>query len=121
VLGFPGCIGYLDCAGWECDACPVVWHANYKGAAKKPTLRLEAVCDDYLYCWHLNLGVPGSKNDLNILYASSLFQRIRQGSWPTSQPKSTIAGMALTWFYYLTDGIYPDWRVFVKTSKTSRK
>jgi len=120
VLGFPGCVGCLDCAGWEWDACPVGWHGNYKGAAKKPSLRMEAVCDDYLYCWHLNFGVPGSKNDLSILYASSLFQRIRQGSWPPSQPKSTIAGMALTWFYYLTDGIYPDWRVFVKTYKTPR-
>jgi len=25
--------------------------------------------------------------------------------------------MALTWFYYLTDSIYFDWRVFVKTCK----
>jgi len=61
--------------------------------------------------------VPGSKNDLNILYSSTLFQRIRRGEWPPSQPKAIIAEMALTWFYYLTDSIYPDWRVFVKTYK----
>jgi len=29
---------------------------------------MEAVFDDYLYCWHLKVGVPGSKNDINILY-----------------------------------------------------
>lgn len=22
-LGFPGCIGRVDCAGWEWDLCPV--------------------------------------------------------------------------------------------------
>jgi len=38
VLGFPGCVGCLDCAGWEWDACPVGWHGNYKGAAKKVML-----------------------------------------------------------------------------------
>ena len=78
-LGFPGCVGCLDCAGWEWDACPVGWHENYKGASKKPTLRMEAVCHDDLYCWHLKFGAPGSKNDLNILYSSTLFQRIRRG------------------------------------------
>jgi len=67
-LGFPGCVGCLDCAAWEWDACPVGWPGNYKGASKKPTLRMEAVCDDYLYCWHLSFGVPGSKNNLYILY-----------------------------------------------------
>jgi len=69
---------------------------------------MAAVCDDYLSCWHLNFGVPGSKNDLNILYLSTLFQRIRRGEWPPSQPKETIAGMELTRLYYLTDSIYPS-------------
>jgi len=119
-LGFSGCIGSLDCAGWAWDSCPVGWQGNYTGASKKPTLRMEAVCDDYLYCWHLGFGIPGSKNDLNILYSSKLFQRIRSGAWPPVRPNSIFSGMVLTWFYYLTDGIYPDSRVFVKTYKNPR-
>jgi Plant transposon protein len=30
-LGFPGCIGCVDCASWEWDACPVGWQEAYKG------------------------------------------------------------------------------------------
>lgn len=51
----------------------------------------------------------------SILYASTLFHSIHLGSWPPTRPQTTIAGFSLTWFYYLTDGIYPDWRVFIKT------
>jgi len=117
ALGFPGCIGCLDCAGWEWESCPVGWQGNYVSAGKKPALRMEAVCDDYPYCWHLGFRIPGSKNDLNILYASNLFRSIRQGLWPPSRPQTTIAGFSLSWFYYPTDGVYPDWRVFIKTYK----
>jgi len=117
TLGFPGCIGCLDCAGWEWESCPVGWKGNYVSAGEKPALRMGAVCDDYMYCWHLGFGNPGSKNDLNIFYASNLFRSIFQGLWPPSRPQKTIAGFFLSWFYYLTDGVYPDWRVFIKTNK----
>jgi len=56
---------------------------------------MEAVCDDYLYCWHVGFRIPGSKNDLNIFYASNLFRSIRQGLWPPSWPQTTIAGFSL--------------------------
>lgn len=116
-LGFPGCIGCLKCGGWECESCPVGWQGSHISAGRKPCLRLEAVCDDYLYCWHLGFGTPGAKNDLNIPYASKLFRSIRQGLWPPSRPQSSIAGFSLSWFYYLTDDVYPDRRVFIKTCK----
>lgn len=81
---------------------------------------MEAVCNDCLYCWHLGFGTPGSKNDLNILYASTLFRSIRLGSWPPSQAHTNTAGFSLMWYYSLTDGIYPDWRVFIKTYKNPK-
>eukprot|EP00170_Pyropia_yezoensis_P002770 contig_11673_g2775 len=68
-----------------------------------------------------DLGFLGS---IGMLYASALFHSIRLGSWPPSRPQTTIAGFSLTWFYNLTDGIYPDWRVFIKTytnPKSSRE
>jgi len=37
--------------------------------------------------------------------------------WPPSRPQTTIAGFSLSWFYYPTDGVYPDWRVLIKTYK----
>lgn len=76
---------------------------------------MEAACEDDLYCWRLGFGTSCSKNDVNILYASTLFHSIRQGSWPPTRPQTTVAGFSLMWSYYLTDGIYPNWRVSMKT------
>ena len=40
-LGFPGCLGAVDCAGLAWDMCPVGHQGIYKGKDKKPTLRME--------------------------------------------------------------------------------
>jgi Plant transposon protein len=45
-LGFPGCLGCLDCASWQWDMCPIGWQGICKGKDFKPTLRMEVVCDD---------------------------------------------------------------------------
>ena len=114
-LGLPGCIGSSDDAGWAWDSCPIGWQGSYTGASKKPTLRMEAVCDDCIYCWHLCFWSPGSKSDMNILYLSKFFQHIHSGAWAPFRPNSMLSGMVFTLSYELTDGICPDWRVFVKT------
>lgn len=111
----------IDAAGVQCcttdqKMCAALMQL-VEGTSSRAALRMEAVCDDYLYCWHLGFGIPGARNDLNILYASTLFRSIRHGSWPPLRPQTTIAGLSLSWFYYLTDSVYPDWRVFVKTLK----
>jgi Plant transposon protein len=41
-LGLPGCIGAIDCAGWQWGACPVADQGLHRGKEGKPTLRLEA-------------------------------------------------------------------------------
>eukprot|EP00171_Calliarthron_tuberculosum_P003935 IDg3935t1 len=50
-LGFPGCVGSLDCASWEWTMCPVAWRRNHVAGKRKPCLRMEAICDDYLRIW----------------------------------------------------------------------
>jgi Plant transposon protein len=119
-LGFPGAIGCVDCASWEWYACPVAWQGNHKGKSKKPCNRMEIVCDDYLYIWHVMFGTPGSKNNINILHSSTLFNKIRTGAWPPCRPETVISGMPLTWYYYLTNGIYPRFRFFVPTFSNPR-
>jgi Plant transposon protein len=64
--------------------------------------------------------VPGAKNDLLILEMSPLFQRLRTGKWPPLRPDIDICGFRLTWFFYLTDSIYPGWRIFVTTYNDRR-
>lgn len=113
-LGFPGCIGAVDCASWDWDRCPVALQGQYKGMNKKPNCRMEVVSDDKLRIWHLMFGAPRAKNDKSILNQSSLFNAIRNGQWPPFRPRLCIAGFNISWFYYLADGIYPDFCIFAK-------
>lgn len=68
---------------------------------------MEVITDDFLYIWHCNFGAPGSKNDINFLNQSSLFNKIRMGLWPPQRPETNVSGLPLT------DGIYPKYRIFV--------
>jgi hypothetical protein len=108
----------VDCASWEWDACPVAWSGMFKGKDKKKCVRLEVICDDFLYIWQMNFGSPGARNDLNILHSSDHFNRIRMGLWPPTRPEKMIGNLPLRWYYYLADDIYPRWRVFI-TSVTN--
>jgi hypothetical protein len=106
-LGLPGCIGAVDCASWQCGACPIAEQGLHRGKDGKPTLRLEAWCDDRLWIWSLFFGIPGSRNDINIMNVSPLFQSIRAGTLPPARPATNVEVLDLTWCYFLVDAIYP--------------
>jgi hypothetical protein len=114
-LGLPGCIGAVDCASWQWGACPVAEQGLHRGKDGKPTLRLEAWCDDRLWIWSLFFGMPGSRNDINVMNASPLFQSIRAGTFPPARPATNVEGLNLTWYYFLVDAIYPRYRIFLTT------
>lgn len=122
-LGFPACLGCVDCSGWQWANCPVGWQGQYIGKEGKPTLRLEVVSDDSLWIWHIMFGVPGAKNDKSIVNQSTLFNDIRSGTWPPYKPHIIVSGETIDWFYYLSDGIYPRFRIFAKPhpDPTTRK
>jgi hypothetical protein len=115
TLGFPGCLGSVDCASWEWDACPIGWQGLCKGKGPKPGLRMEVICDDFLRIWWLNFGAPGAKNDVNILNQSLFFNKIRTGVWPPTLPEVEVAGFKFNWFYFLADGIYPRYRFLMSS------
>ncbi|XP_021724727.1 uncharacterized protein LOC110691753 [Chenopodium quinoa] len=79
LRGFPGMIGSIDCMHWEWKNCPTAWKAQYAGRNKKATLILEAVADQDLWIWHSFFGIPGSCNDLNVLYRSPVFDEVLHG------------------------------------------
>ncbi|CDF38988.1 unnamed protein product [Chondrus crispus] len=81
-LGFPGCIGCLDCVGWDWEQCPKAFQGINVGKERKPTLRMEVICDMDLRIWHLCFGFLGSMNDINILSVSPHFANILNGSYP---------------------------------------
>jgi hypothetical protein len=116
--GFPGMLGSLDCMHWEWKNCPSGWAGQFQGKEKRPTVILEAVASSDMWIWHAYFGMPGSHNDINVLDTSPLFSNILNGRAPRCEYK--INGHHYEQGYYLADGIYPDWAVFVKTMSQPR-
>ncbi|XP_047948877.1 protein ALP1-like [Salvia hispanica] len=73
---------------------------------------LEAVADHRLWICHAYFGVAGSNNDINVLNSSNLFADHSRGRGPATE--FTANGRQYHMGYYLADGIYPRWPVFVK-------
>lgn len=117
--GFPGCVGSIDCQHWSWEACPIQFAGQFKGKEKKPTIVLEAVADGECWMWHAAFGYPGSLNDLNILDMSSTMERIFRGEFP---PRFTfiVNNVVFKTPYFLADGIYPAWALFIKTIRNAK-
>jgi hypothetical protein len=80
-------------------------------------LVLEAVVDQDLRFWHAFFGLPGTLNDLNILDQSPLMQDLYSGNSPATSVSYTLGEKERNMGYYLADGIYPDYPIFVKSIK----
>jgi hypothetical protein len=80
-----------------------------------PTIILEAVASHDHWIWHAFFGVAGSNNDINVLSQSDLFVKHMRGENPKLW--YSINGREYNIGYYLADGIYPEWPVFVKSIK----
>ncbi|XP_022013724.1 uncharacterized protein LOC110913185 [Helianthus annuus] len=112
--GFPGMLGSIDCMHWAWHNCPTAWRGQYtRGDHGHPTLILEAVASQDLWIWHSFFGLPGSLNDLNVLYQSAIFSDVVNGTGPDT--RFTVSGVKYRRGYYLADGIYPSWSTIVKT------
>jgi len=109
-VGLGACI---DVMKWQWKNCPMAWRGAYQGKERVPTVALEAIVDHRLWFWHLFFGMPGANNDLNILDCSPLFKQHLEGTAP--KVTFTVNNNKYDMAYYLTDGIYPDWALFMKT------
>ncbi|XP_057760907.1 uncharacterized protein LOC130981326 [Arachis stenosperma] len=111
--GFPGMLGSIDCIHWQWKNCPKarkgMYMSGYRGVA---TIVLEVVASSNLWIWHAFFGVSGSNNDINVLDRSPMFDDIINDH--ALEVNYTINGNNYTMGYYLVDGIYPEWAIFVK-------
>jgi Plant transposon protein len=111
-----GCFGAWDCKHFVWKNCPMYEQGQYKGHAEggKRTAILEALADADGYFWYIFFGQPGSLNDINVLNKSSIVAAILDGTFNTRVAPYTMNGARRDWLYFLVDGIYPQWSVFVK-------
>ncbi|XP_015697999.2 uncharacterized protein LOC107305318 [Oryza brachyantha] len=111
---FPGMLGSIDCMHWHWEKCLYAWKGMYtRGDHGVPTIILEAVASHDRWIWHAFFGVAGSNNDINVLNQSNLFTEQLRGEAPKVQ--YSVNGREYSQGYYLADGIYPEWPVFVKS------
>jgi Plant transposon protein len=116
-VGFPGCLGSWDCKHFNWKNCPMRLAGQHKGHAEggKTTLILEAFADYRRYFWYVNFDDPGSLNDLNVLDKSSIVYALLNGTLSIVTTPYTINDKERDWMYFLVDGIYPPWGIFVTT------
>ncbi|XP_047949482.1 uncharacterized protein LOC125195367 [Salvia hispanica] len=92
--GFPGMLGSIDCMHWGWKNCPSAWKGLYTTGfkSKHPTIVLEATVRT------------------TTSMSSPLFNDQELGVGP-----AVANGNQHNMSYYLADGIYPMWPIFVKT------
>ena len=115
--GFPGCLGSWDCKHFVWKNCPMRLAGQHQGHAEggRRTLILEGISDHRKYLWQVNFGDAGSLNDLNVLDKSSIVGAMLTGDLSLQVTPYNINGKDRDWMYFLVDGIYPAWAIFVTT------
>ena len=117
VRGWTCLFGSFDCMHWKWKNCLEALQGQYQSHVKKPTIILEAVASQDLWIWHAFFGMPRFQNDINVLQRFPLFARLAEGK--THPCNYTVIGHEYNMDYYLIDGIYPPWAIFVSTISNS--
>ena len=112
--GFPGCFGSCDCKHYFWLNCPIALAGQCKAKEGGKMLAMEEICDPFLYIWYFICGHPGSLNDINVLDRSKIVGSLIRGEFDNRVPPYNINGKRQDWIYFLADGVYPCWSIFVK-------
>ncbi|GJY44573.1 ALP1-like protein [Tanacetum coccineum] len=91
------------------------YHDEKHGFLGYPFILLEAIASNDLWIWHAFFGVSGMNNDVNVLRQSPIFNDLKSGRAP--DVPFVANNVLYKRGYYLTDGIYPQWSVLIKSIK----
>ncbi|GKB27081.1 ALP1-like protein isoform X1 [Tanacetum coccineum] len=93
--GFPGMIGNIDCTKWPWAQCPQAYRAQFSrgDSGSEPFILLEAVASQDLWIWHAFFVFAGKAPEVPFVANDVTYK----------------------WGYYLTDEIYPEWVVLMKS------
>jgi hypothetical protein len=113
--GFPGMFASWDCKHFSWKNCSFSLAGQYKGKESDKTLVLEAIADADLYIWYYFFGKSGSLNDINILNENTIVGSILNGTFDLKINPYTINNTHRDWLYFLVDGIYPKYSIFINS------
>jgi hypothetical protein len=112
---FPGMFASWDCKHFSWKNCPVSLAGQYMGKESDKTLVLEVIANTDLYIWYYFFGEAGSLNDINILNKSTIVGSILNGTFDLKIAFYTINNTHRDWLYFLVDGIYPKYSIFINS------
>ncbi|XP_076943059.1 uncharacterized protein LOC143613159 [Bidens hawaiensis] len=72
---------------------------------------LEAAASFDLWIWHAFFRTPGANNDIDVINASPIFDRLTDGVSPDISFSTNDVNYE--YGYYLVDSIYPEWAMLV--------
>jgi hypothetical protein len=112
--GFNGCAGSLDCTHvtWR---CPKALQPIYKGKEQSTTVVAQCIAAPNLFCTHCFVGSCGTNNDINTLRLDGYIHRVLQGPLSSLSKSFSVSGETFDRNYFLVDGIYPAWSIFVSS------
>ncbi|GKA56186.1 ALP1-like protein [Tanacetum coccineum] len=112
--GFPR---MFDCTNWSWANCLVAFKAQFSRGdhGPDPFILLEVIASNDLWIWHAFFGVSGMNNDVNVLRQSPIFNDLKSGR--ASDVPFVANNVPYKRGYYLTDRIYPQWSVLIKSIK----
>nr|GEV66611.1 protein ALP1-like [Tanacetum cinerariifolium] len=80
-----------------------------------PFILLKAIASNDLWVWHALFGISWINNDVNVLRRSPIFNDLKSGKAP--DVPFVANNVPYKRGYYLTDGIYQQWSVLIKSIK----
>lgn len=118
-LDCKGSIGVVDCMEIRWKNCPFQLKGQYHSSREGhlATLQVEACTDHDLNVYHWFSGRCGTNKDKTMVEMSPLFRKIMSGTYNFKLDSSYTTGSLQTVRdvpYFLVDGIYPNWPIFVK-------
>lgn len=113
-LGFPGCVGSVDCTHVRWDQCPALYRNLMKGKEGYPTVAFEVICDHQRKILHCSSSFFGTTNDAVLCYQDDVVEDILKGKFSEERNLSftttTTCGLKIKWdgCYLLADQGYPS-------------
>jgi hypothetical protein len=94
----------------ELSCCLARWFGDREG---KKSIILEAILNGGLHIWHAFFGLPGSKNDLNVLDCFPLVHNMLTNA--ACDMHYVVNGCEYDRCYLFIGGIYLEWSYFVQS------